>query len=82
MQPRSILIKTDGRCGCTCGDVCPLGRMGMQLRCTADDLLLCGVPIHFSEKSGTPIKSRSGVTIYPTIVSGGLWIEGVDTSSE
>jgi hypothetical protein len=31
-------MKADGRCDCDCGTLCPLGRTGMELRCTAAEL--------------------------------------------
>lgn len=27
-----------GLCSCTCGDPCPLSKIGMEEKCTADDL--------------------------------------------
>lgn len=33
-----IIIGPDGRCTCSCGDKCPLGRRGMELRCTEGEL--------------------------------------------
>ncbi len=32
-----------GRCECSCADRCPLGRMGMTFRCTADELDAAGI---------------------------------------
>ena len=38
-----IPIGTDGRCKCSCGDVCPLGRMGMEVCCTQEELEKDGI---------------------------------------
>ena len=34
----TITIGPDGRCQCECGDKCPLGKTGMTLRCTKQEL--------------------------------------------
>lgn len=39
-----IKIGKDGRCQCHCGMTCPLGRSGMELRCTRDELQSAGIP--------------------------------------
>lgn len=36
-------IGSDGRCTCSCGDPCPLGRAGSALRCTKEELEAAGV---------------------------------------
>lgn len=40
-----IKIGADGRCDCSAGHRCPLGRVGSQLRCRADELRAAGVEI-------------------------------------
>lgn len=38
-----IVCVKGGRCLCTCGTMCPLGRMGMAIRCTKEELEKAGV---------------------------------------
>lgn len=38
-----VRIGTDGRCLCKQSDKCPLGRSGMQLRCTKEELEAAGI---------------------------------------
>lgn len=40
-----IEIGKDGRCMCRQGEVCPLGRVGMQERCTKADLIAGGIEV-------------------------------------
>lgn len=40
-----IPIAPDGRCTCRCGDPCPLGRLGMDYRCTREELEACGAAV-------------------------------------
>ena len=38
-EPRDILQNPkSGQCSCSCGMKCPLGKTGMEARCTADEL--------------------------------------------
>ncbi len=43
-----VEIGKDGRCMCGQGDKCPLGRGGMQLKCTKAELEAAGIPIKVS----------------------------------
>lgn len=36
-------IGRDGRCMCTCGTPCPLGKVGTTYRCTKEELESAGV---------------------------------------
>lgn len=45
VDKKAIPIATDGRCKCNCGTKCPLGRTGMEYRCTAEELTAAGVKI-------------------------------------
>jgi hypothetical protein len=40
-----VVIMPDGRCDCSCGDVCALGKTGSHDRCTADELINAGVKV-------------------------------------
>jgi len=40
--PDAIKIGKDGLCLCSCGDPCPLGRRGSELRCTEEELKSAG----------------------------------------
>lgn len=46
--PDKIMIGSDGRCTCDCSQTCPLGRIGMEYRCTAEELLEAGFKIGVS----------------------------------
>ena len=52
MTEESIEIAKDGRCTCHCGMTCPLGRQGMQIRCTREELESQGIPTYYSEEKG------------------------------
>lgn len=43
MGEKIVLIGKDGRCTCSCGDPCPLGRVGSMYRCTKQELETAGV---------------------------------------
>lgn len=43
MEDRVVIIGSDGRCTCSCADPCPLGKAGMQYRCTKEELEARGV---------------------------------------
>jgi len=45
-----VEIGKDGRCTCHAGSVCPLGKAGMQFRCTREELEGAGIP---TEQSST-----------------------------
>lgn len=38
-----VYIGNDGRCQCDCGTKCPLGRAGMETRCTKEELEAAGI---------------------------------------
>jgi len=40
-----ISIGDDNLCRCHCGMPCPLGKTGLAVRCSADQLAKAGVPI-------------------------------------
>lgn len=44
-----VKIGKDGLCKCDCGTTCPLGRMGMEMRCTATELEIRGIEIEREE---------------------------------
>jgi len=41
----AVKIGEDGRCTCSCGDKCPLGKTGSELRCTEEELKAAGVSV-------------------------------------
>ncbi len=41
-KTKNIVIGEDGRCQCSCADVCPLGRAGSMMRCTETELRSAG----------------------------------------
>ncbi len=55
----------DGRCTCTCASTCPLGKTGMQTRCTKEEILnsqhFPSYAITFRSSSGWICKERPGV---------------------
>jgi hypothetical protein len=44
IKPEPVQLAADGRCACTCGTKCPLGKTGMSHRCTKDELEAHGIP--------------------------------------
>lgn len=40
---KMIVLGEDGKCTCSCTDICPLGRLGMQHRCSKEELSAAGV---------------------------------------
>jgi len=38
-----VQIGLDGMCKCSCADVCPLGKIGSETRCTKDELKAQGI---------------------------------------
>jgi hypothetical protein len=50
MEDRVVIIGDDGRCMCSCADPCPLGKAGMQYRCTKEELEARGVKTVMEEK--------------------------------
>ena len=47
-----VQVGEDGRCKCTCGTKCALGRTGMSLRCTKEELGDAGVPWTEEKRKG------------------------------
>lgn len=43
MDARTVSIGDDGCCMCSCGDVCPLGRVDSQYRCTKEELVSASI---------------------------------------
>lgn len=43
LKKTEVKIGKDGLCTCSCGDFCVLGRAGMALRCSKEELEYCGV---------------------------------------
>lgn len=54
-----IEIREDGSCDCDCGRPCPLGRVGMELRCTESELILANIPVVRKVKPPEGIKPNS-----------------------
>lgn len=46
----TVQVNERGVCGCTCGTPCPLGRWGMEVCCTAAELLAAGVNVVHASK--------------------------------
>ena len=42
---KPVPVYLDGRCGCSCADPCPLGKRGVQERCTQKELKAAGVAV-------------------------------------
>lgn len=40
-----VKIGVDGMCKCSCADTCPLGKTGMQSRCTVKELKARGIEV-------------------------------------
>lgn len=63
-EPKSTVeIGQDGRCLCTCATVCPLGRAGMELRCTEADLRSKGILVTKATERPTAL-TRERITEY------------------
>ncbi len=57
VQPRGehpITIGSDGLCSCSCADNCPLGKMGMEVRCTVQELTAAGITCFGSSATKAP----------------------------
>jgi hypothetical protein len=48
---RAVEVGPDDRCRCDCGDECPLGKCGVEERCTAAELINANVPVVRSDTS-------------------------------
>lgn len=57
----AIIIDDDGRCTCTCADLCPLHRTSTTLRCTEEELKAAGVTTLRVEKTH-PAMKKADVT--------------------
>lgn len=49
---KKIKIGKDGRCQCSCGDICPLGKTGMEYRCSKYELEAAGYKTSKSKRRG------------------------------
>jgi hypothetical protein len=54
MLPQPIKIGPDGRCTCDGSFTCPLGRVGMELRCTETELRSRGFRVVNVDESPPP----------------------------